>query len=162
MFSIVPGSPGNSGICNIDDVSAWEALETAARDDDRAVFRWNGLEFLLSYRYDISLMALDIVEVIENIEWQPTGAIDVAWPTNGFPYVWRIHWDGREVRVHAEARPEPAAVDLTGRDSVSLPQAKFLEELRGLLRMVARILRGAGYSPTGVDGFERLLAVAGQ
>jgi hypothetical protein len=138
------------------DTSLSDAAQTVFPLEERALLEWNGLTLPLSYKYDISVMLEDIVEMVVAVGKTESGLFQVDWPSSGFPFHWTIKWDASEVEVHAQPRHEPGAVDLMGREWVRVERGAFLGAWQELLITVLSCLEGAGYNNLQISGWARL------
>ncbi|MDY7228591.1 hypothetical protein [Hyalangium rubrum] len=137
-----------------------EAAQTVLPLEESVLMEWNGVTLSLNYKYDISVMLEDIVELVLAVEKTGTGSYQVDWPSSGFPFRWTVKWNESEVDVRADSRDEPGAVNLTGRERVRVERGSFVGAWKALLRAVLSCLEGAGYTSQQVHGLARLRTAA--
>lgn len=135
-------------------------MQTVFKMEDCSTLDWNGIEMPLSYKYDLSIMADDIVEMVLAIENAVLGTFEVAWPSSGFPYKWAIAWNASTVKILATAMPVPGAEDLTGRESVQTSRSDFVAGWRDVLWIIFSCLEASGYKDTQLAGLKRLRLAA--
>jgi hypothetical protein len=160
VFAIKSGVPAVVAARDESDTTLNDAMQTVFPLDERAFLEWNGLTMPLSYKYDLSVMLEDIVDIVLAVERTESGLLQVDWPSSGFPFHWTIKWDASEVEVHAHPRDEPGAVDLTGRERVRVGRGIFVGAWQALLKTILSCLEGAGYTNLQISGLTRLRAAA--
>jgi hypothetical protein len=160
VFALQLGVPAFVAARDESDSTLSDAVQTVFSLDESAFLKWNGLTLPLSYKYDISVMLEDIVEMVLAVRKTESGLFQVDWPSSGFPVHWTIKWAASEVEVHAQPRNEPGAVDLVGREQVRVDRGSFLGAWQALLRTVLSCLEGAGYNSLQISGLTRLRRAA--
>jgi hypothetical protein len=160
VFTLHLGVPAFVATREESDSTLSDAVQTVFPLDERAFLEWNGLTLPLSYKYDISVMLEDIIEMVLAVRKTESGMFQVDWPSSGFPFHWAIKWNASEVEVHAQPRHEPGAVDLVGREGVRVDRGSFLGAWRALLGTVLSCLEGAGYNNLQIGGWSRLRTAA--
>lgn len=105
-------------------------------------------------------MMEDIVDMVLALDKADSGELQIDWPSSGFPFHWAVRWKAGEVEVHAQARPEPGAVDLSARDRVRVPREAFVRAWRVLLSTILSSLESAGYTNLQLEGMNRLRTAA--
>jgi hypothetical protein len=160
VFALQLGVPACVAARDESDSTLSDAVQTVFPLDERAFLKWNGMTLPLSYKYDISVMLEDIVEMVLAVGKTGSGLFQVDWPSSGFPYHWTVKWDASKVEVHAQPRQEPGAVDLGGHERVRVDRGSFLGAWQALLRTVLSCLEGAGYTSLQLGGLARLRTAA--
>jgi hypothetical protein len=136
--------------------STWEAEDASLSDaiqsvfplgTERLVLAWNGIYVPLGYKYDVSLMVDDVVDLATEILAESTGSKEIHWPSNTFAAVWDVRWDAGYVTVSGKWTRVLGGTEalLTASGSIRVPIAEFLGEWKRPLELVADALRRAGY-----------------
>lgn len=160
MFALQLGVPALVAVHDESDSTLSDAVQTVFPLDERVFLKWNGLTFSLSYKYDISLMLEDLVEMVLAVGKTGSGMFQVDWPSSGFPFHWTVRWNVSEVEIHAQPRHEPGAIDLSGHERVRVDRRAFLGAWQALLGTVLSCLEGAGYNSLQIPGLPRLRIAA--
>jgi hypothetical protein len=160
VFALKLVMPASVAARDESDATLSDAVQTVFPLEERAFLEWNGLTMPLSYKYDISLMLEDIVEMVLVVGKTESGVFQVDWPSSGFPFRWTLRWDASEVEVHAQARHEPGAVDLTGHERLRVERGSFVGAWQALLGTVLSCREGAGYDSLQINGLSRLRMAA--
>ena len=160
MFELRAGTPACPGAHDASDSTLSDALQTIFSIDDHATMAWHHLEFRLGYKYDVSMMIDDIIEMVLAIRQNDAGLLEVDWPSSGFPYLWSIKWSATDVDIVARARDEPGAKELARCEWVRVKRAPFVRAWQSLLDIVLSCLLSSGYSSQQIAGLERLKAAA--
>jgi hypothetical protein len=126
--------------------------------ESKALLEWNSHSFHLSYKYDIAFMADDVVKLVLLLQQNESGTWEVDWPSSGFPYRWDVRWDAHEVKIQAQARPEPGAEEISGNGFVRVGREVLIQDLQRLLAAVLSCLRMSGYSAEQITGLDGLSA----
>jgi hypothetical protein len=145
-----------------DDDTLSDAIQTIfPMDTERALLAWNHVYVPLGYKYDISLMADDIVQICDDILSNAKGTRLIHWPSNTFAAVWKVVWASGVVSVEAQWNRVVGCTEsiLAGRPNISVPTQDFLAEWKGLLDVVRTALKIAGYTPEQITELYRLESV---
>lgn len=111
-----------------------------------ACFHWNGLEYRLSYRYDLAEISSAVVDMLERVIGAPSGRCECNVATSCFPFIWDVSWSAATVRVLA--RTAFSAKDgkrLRGIELVELPLSAFLRIWKPVLALWDEGIRRCGY-----------------
>jgi hypothetical protein len=142
-----------------DDDTLSDAIQTIfPMDTERAILVWNHVYVPLGYKYDVSLMADDIVQICDDILSNMDGTRLIHWPSNTFAAVWKVVWTSGVVSVEAQWNRVVGGTEsiLAGRPSISIPTQDFLAEWKGPLDVVCAALKIAGYTPEQITELHRL------
>lgn len=164
-FSIQASNPKFLKIFNAEDKSLSDAVESVfPMNTENAVLAWNFISIPLSYKYDISYMLDDIVDLLCALHRQASGEKTIHWLPDTFRSDWAIRWhDGEiEIRAHWECTAGHLERLLNERGTVSLAIADFESEWREVLRVVIRGLENAGYDAERIAGMEELMRQYGR
>ncbi len=136
-----------------------EAIEDVfVIDTEDAIMNWNGVSIALSYKYDISVIVDDLIDMLLAVKSSGFGEHQVNWPSNTFHATWRIAWDERELRCAATWYSISGGVEdlLERTGGIRLTREEFLAEWKVLLERVVAGLKEVGYCPKSVAGLDQL------
>ncbi len=140
-----------------------EAIEDIfVMDTEDAILNWNGVPIALSYKYDISVIVDDLIEMLSVITSSSVGEHSVSWPSNTFRASWRLTWGEGLLTCAATWHSVSGGVEelLAQTGSISMPTADFLAEWRAPLERVIGGLRKAGYRPEFLAAFDQAQQIA--
>lgn len=108
---------------------------------------WNGVYIPLGYKYDVSLMTDDILNLCHDMLARAEGHRRINWPSNTFSTTWDVRWRSDVVSIDTRWNRVVGGTEgvLTERQSLSVPRRDFLAEWRRPLEIVSNALRCAGY-----------------
>jgi len=158
-FFIQAGYPQSLSVSDRSDENMSDAVQTVFRaDTERAILAWNRIYVPLDYKYDLSLMVDDIVDLIEQLNNHTSGHQSVHWPSNTFSSEWALTWADDTLEIHSRwACVIGGTVDLLNKNcKLELAKAEFMAEWRRPLNKIACALESAGYDNAQIAGFDRL------
>ncbi len=161
-FVIQASNPSALRVHDPDDEGLSDAIQTVfPLDTERAILAWNRICVPWSYKYDVSLLADDILDLLEIMLDDDAGDRVVEWPSNTFAATWSVVWDAERTTVHAKWSCVTGGLEalLGSRDSVTIPKREFLSEWKSLLGVVERALDRAGYTEEELHGLGRIRRV---
>lgn len=161
-FVIQASCPRALRVHEPDDESLSDAIQTVfPLATERAILAWNRICVPLSYKYDVSVLADDILRLLESMLAEAQGALVVEWPSSTFAARWTITWGDALTTVRAEWRDVSGGIVslLATHDSISVPTREFLAEWKSLLVVVERALKDAGYAEDQLTGLGQLRRV---
>jgi hypothetical protein len=158
-FFIQSSNPCSSPECDADDASLSDAVQTVfPMVTESMIMVWSGVYIPLGYKYDVSLMVDDIIDLCNDILLTKEGRRCVHWPSNTFAAVWDVAWDSSAVTVNAQWSRVVGGMEamLASKSSISVPRADFLAEWKRPLEIADGALHRAGYKPEQIP---RLVAL---
>lgn len=161
-FIIQASNPRMLRFCDSDDATLTDAIQTVfPMDTENAVLAWNNIYVPLSYKYDLSVMTDDIVQLCEEMLASPHGVRLVHWPSNTFTASWEFVWSSEVVAVKARWACVTGCLEsmLSSKPSISIPVEDFVAEWKRPLEVIRAALDLAGYTPAQIAGIRRLDAV---
>jgi hypothetical protein len=160
-FVIQKSNPRHLCAHDPDDKTLSDAIQTVFPLETECAFLvWNHIYIPIGYKYDLSMMAGDIIDLIERMLDAERGMAVICWPSNTFSSEWRATWDFNEVVINAKWNHVVGGVTplLEQRPSVSMSRLVFMAEWRGLLTTIESALSNAGYT---TDQLPELLRLRG-
>lgn len=160
VFYIQASNPRFIKGINDEDKSLSEAVESAfPLNTENAMLVWNYISVPLSYKYDISYMVDDIIDLLSILQSQNCGKKIIHWLPDTFRSDWKISWDNGkiEIQAHWECTIGHLEKILNEHEIVSLTIKNFESEWREVLYMVIKGLESCGYDIKRIEGMEDLL-----
>jgi hypothetical protein len=138
------------------DSTLAEAIQTVFPLEGHAILEWDGLEFQLNYKYDLSMMMEDLLSLLQAVLSTNPGEREVNWPSSGFPYIWRVSWNDSTLEVVASSRDEAGAIHMPNPPVLRTTRREFLVAWQPLLRRILACLKTAGYREARIVGMALL------
>lgn len=158
-FAVQASNPRFVSTFDADAQSLSDAIQTVfPLETEYAIVVWNWVYVPLTYKYDISMMAEDLVNLIDLMLSNECGKQTIHWPSNTFAATWRVEWSNEVATVSADwdcvlGETEPI---LKNRPTIVLQTVEFVAEWKRPLEVVADALTAAGYTPQQLVGMRRL------
>jgi hypothetical protein len=147
-FHIQLSNPVTSSYIEDDNVeSLGEVIEDLFQlDTEDAFICWNGISIALSYKYDISVIISDILDMLKEITSSSSGNITVNWPSNTFRAEWDIAWVDDELTCKSNWKSVSGSIEsiLNQHSVVTTTTTNFINEWGSLLNYLANCLTRAG------------------
>ncbi len=163
-FWIQANCPRFNGKFDNDDETLCEAIETVfpLRTED-ALLVWKGAGKRLGYKYDLSVMLIDILNMIEKLNVSNKGKLSIHWPSNTFPEIWDMDWCDNLLRIktklnfvneqEVETRIDQANSEIT------IEKDAFIYEWKYVLMIIINALKSSGYNGENLPEFKRLIYI---
>ncbi|NOJ57728.1 MULTISPECIES: hypothetical protein [Myxococcus] len=164
-FLIQAGLPRTLRVFDGEDESLADAVQTVfPRSAEWAFVVWRGVFIPVGYKYDLSLMVDDVVDMLEEILRQDVGGWEVSWPSNTFSSTWKMSWDGSKIAISADWDCVVGGVGslLSDAGPVLMAKMDFVSEWKAPLVVVERALREAGYTEAHLPSLAGLSAIIGR
>ena len=138
-FQIHPGAPARRKVEGqfANDLSeAIELIYPMETDDARLV--WYETSLPLNYKYDISVLIEDIVEMLEKSLESDVGRVDVNFASNTFNANWELEIRGDSIQVKARWNSVVGNCEarLNGHSILLIERSHFFNQWLGILRRV--------------------------
>ncbi|MDO4261394.1 MAG: hypothetical protein Q4C82_04905 [Eubacteriales bacterium] len=159
-FYIQAGNPRFQEITNVYDESLSDAIESVfPLNTENAILVWNHICVPLSYKYDISYMMEDILQLLDKLQNKEKGELRINWLPDTFRCDWFIKWNTEEIKI--QSRWECTVGDLENilnqRPNVELSKQVFINEWKSVLGIVIEGLKGCGYSENEIRHMDQLI-----
>lgn len=93
-FYIQASSPRIETVFDANDECLSDAIESIfPLNTENAILVWDYVCIPLSYKYDISYMIEDIIKLLNNLQQNKKGHLNINWLPNTFRCNWEINWD---------------------------------------------------------------------
>lgn len=160
-FKIETGNPRNNSIFDNEDSKLSEAIYTIfPLETEDAVLYWGDEKILLSYRYDISTIIDDIIQMIFTLMSNGSGRAFIDWSSNTFAVNWKIEWDEELLEIEAQWREEFNATNyLKNNNVLKIEKQQFLKEWRKIIEILLVNLIECGYTCENLTDMKLLVEV---
>jgi hypothetical protein len=161
-FWIQASNPAVTGEFDPDDENLEEALETVfPLTTEVALLSWNYVVVPLDYKYDLSLMSLDLLAMLDRLQESDSGTYTNPWVSNGFRCDWTLTWAGPELSITADWQSVGRGLEreLRAAGELTLPVAQFRREWKAVLGRFSSALAAGGYRTDRIQGMADLARV---
>ena len=160
-FHINACNPKNNSCFDNKDVKLSEAIYTIfPMETEDAILFWGDEKIPLSYRYDISTIIDEIIEMIFAVKNKSSEKWDVVWSSNTFAGRWYFKLLGDSLEIDAQWREEFEASDYLENHSVlRIEREKFLKEWEKIIDILLVNLGECGYTCENLSDMRLLTEV---
>ena len=126
---------------------------------EKAIIMWNHIPILLSYKYDISYMLDDILNMLFMVRTNEKGKMVISWLPDTFRCDWKIQWNEKNIKIKAEWGGIIGDWEniLSKNSEVCLEVKEFRREWKKLLGLVIKSLRKCDYQESQIKNMDKLL-----
>lgn len=160
-FYVQTGAPRprkaiHSGRSEIDD-AVFESFDMHTED---ACIVWNRVYIPLSYKYDISVILRDILNIIVTLTASTSGAFVNRFPSDTFQCMWSFKWTADDLRIEAVWNGLNGSLENFEALSteISVSRSCFIGEWLELLRVVRDGVRYCGFDASVTEPLDSLLS----
>ncbi|WP_411344071.1 hypothetical protein ACE3MZ_21215 [Paenibacillus sp. WLX1005] len=127
--------------------------------NESALLIWNYVPIILNYKYDISVMLDDILDMLASLRGIEYGKKEIHWPSNDFSSIWILSWGMDTVTIDAKWSAVLGNTEqlLTSSGEVEMEKQMFLAEWKSILRNIILALDYSGYSQNTTINTKKLL-----
>jgi hypothetical protein len=137
-------------------------MQVFAASTEDAVLTWNYVPVLLGYKYNLSVMLPEILDMLEACTATPEGEHIVQFGSDSFLVDWRLRWSGGQLALHGSwscIRGNYQAL-LNERPDISLPLDEFTAEWKAVLERIVGAIDASGIQlEAGDERLDRLRAL---
>lgn len=128
---------------------------------ENAFLCWNHIYVPLSYKYDLSYMINDILNMIYKIESNDEGCLLIHWLPDTFRCDWVINWNQVEIKIESKWECTVGRLEklLNASGDVILPKELFINEWKCVLKKIIDGLATCGYDSAILSGMDYLIEV---
>lgn len=148
-FVIQAGSPRTEPSYDPHDESLSDAAQASfPPHTESMIIVWNRVCIPLGYKYDVSLVLDDALDLVVAMTTEAASTRTVHWPSTSFGASWTVTWADSMTTIHATWRSIVGDTEKLLRDSgpIAVPVESFVAEWKRPFEIIARAIRGAGYS----------------
>ncbi len=100
--------------------------------------QWNHISIRLEYKYDISVIIQDILEMLKTVLASEQGSHKVMFGSNTFCANWELEWDSEEMLIKSNWSGVMGDIEniLNERSKLNISKKQFLSEWKMLLRRI--------------------------
>jgi hypothetical protein len=158
-FWIQASNPKSLSVINEEDLSIYDALQTVfPLITEDAYLVWHHVHIPLGYKYDVSVIITEALDMIEALKRGDSGEIAVTWPSNTFRVDWQIRWNGATLQIDAKWENVVGFTEslLSARPTLTIGKDEFISEWKQLLGVALKALTDAGYRDEQLVDLPRL------
>ena len=147
-FRIQASYPINNGEFCQEDRKLSEAIETIfPMLTEDAILIWNTIYIPLNYKYDISYMIDDILNLLKKIRENLDGEIKIDWPSNSFACEWILKWNSDLLTIDSKWRSVTGHTEdsLNNLSELNVNLVEFVNEWKSVLEVLINNLETCGY-----------------
>lgn len=158
-FYIQAGNPRLQDEINFNDESLSDAIESLfILNTESAILMWNHICVPLSYKYDISYMIEDILDLLFSLQKKEFGRKTIEWLPDTFRCNWLIVWNAGNMEIQSKWECTIGHLEqiLNKVPCVMLSVDTFLSEWKEVLRIIINGLEKGGYDDVHIKGMGHL------
>lgn len=117
---------------------------------------WNFIRIPLEYKYDVSVIINDLLELLQAILAEDEGEISIAWPSNTFRSDWNVKWKGQSLSIDSEWFSIVGLTKdiLNKHQKIELSTNEFLAEWKMLLSFLIKIFKEYNLLELNLEEFD--------
>jgi hypothetical protein len=130
-----------------EDFSIGETIEDIfPMNNEEAIMVWNHTSIPLNYKYDISIMIEDIMEMLKTLLENEKGDLIIHWPSNTFRVDWFLEWN-TNLKITSDWANVVGDVEsiLNKKNILEIGKSEFIYEWKKLLQVLLTNLKKSGY-----------------
>ena len=126
---------------------------------ESAILVWNYISIPLSYKYDISYMIDDILNLILNLQEKESGKKVIHWLPDTFRCNWGVSWENEQLKIESQWECTVGHLEglLNEKPIVMLSIEAFISEWKEVLHVIIKGLTACGYNEKNIKGMWQLL-----
>ncbi|MHC4147062.1 MAG: hypothetical protein ACYSUD_20110 [Planctomycetota bacterium] len=107
---------------------------------------WKRIAIAVDYKYEISVIITDILEMVESLTDSQEGAYRVHFCSSDFNTIWDMSWERDELKIKSEWFSVIGKIEeiLKENNEIVVTKSGFLSEWKGLLRKIIEDVTKAG------------------
>lgn len=159
-FYIQASNPKFQESTDFEDESLSDAIENAfPLNTESAMLVWNYISVPLSYKYDISYMIEDILQLLNELQNKEEGELRINWIPDTFRCDWAIKWGAENIEIQSQWECTVGHLEkiLNQNSNISLSKKAFISEWKRVLGIVITGLKGCGYSEDKIRHMNQLI-----
>jgi hypothetical protein len=162
QFWIQASNPKSLRTLSEEDQSIFDAVETVfPLITEEAFLVWHHVHVPLSYKYTISFLITDVVNMAEMLMRNDSGELTINWPASEFRVTWEMKWHGTALQIHAQWESTLGSTEslLSAHPTLSIDKNAFISEWKQVLGITLKALTDAGYTEKQLSDLARLREV---
>ncbi len=159
MFEIQINNPTILSINEEESMSLEDAIECIfPLETENLILIWNNINIPLTYKYDISIMVLDFIKILNFIKDDRSLNLEIHWASNTFASVWNFNKINNSVYIRTEWNNVIGGTIemLNKRNENTFETNEVEKEIRKLLDYLKYALEKSGLNCNMIEDFEKL------
>lgn len=164
-FCIQAGAPRSYVKFDEDDENLWEAIESVyPLYTENGIIIWNGIYVPISYKYDVSIMISDVIKMLQAIQENEKGDMEICWSSDTFDSLWNIKWNSSDIEITAKWNNVMGGLVeiLNSKPFIKVDKKEFVFEWKMMLETIKKALNNAGYTELILPDFKDLNTILNQ
>lgn len=126
---------------------------------ENVILSWNYIGIPVSYKYDISYMIGDILNLAYALQTCAEGNIKIDWLPDTFRCDWSVRWENNiiEIESYWECTVGHLEDILNKKNKIKITVNEFLNEWKKVLENIITGLNVCGYDPESIPEMKKLL-----
>jgi hypothetical protein len=158
MFDIQISNPVAIEVRDKNDNDLNEAIQSIfPLENEYCFIIWNHIFIPVSYKYDISFMINDIIEIVNFIK-KGDGTLEIHWASNTFASIWKIECTPQSTKIESRWNDVLGKLEklLNENATLEVDTQTFLDKWKILLLFIKSKLERAGYNSNNLLDFYQL------
>ncbi len=133
---------------NTEDESLADAIESSfPLFTENMILTWNHISIPLSYKYDISYMILDIINMVKALRIEEKGKMTIHWLPDTFRCDWNLQWSDKKLNIKSHWDNTIGHLEeiLNKNSELTLDISTFIKEWKGVFKTILHGLENCGY-----------------
>lgn len=160
IFKVQISNPKINNVFNPEDTNLEEAIESIfPLENEYAFIIWDNIFIPLSYKYDVSTIINDVITLVDELETNINGEIEIHWASNNFAAVWEISYNKDIVWLSSkwnDVLGKGIKETLNVNSNIQVDKHSFIEQWKLLLSTVCFSLVKCGYNNSNLIDFRML------
>ena len=111
--------------------------------NEEMILIWNNIRIPLEYKYDVSVIMDDLLDLLQTILNENEGEVSISWPSNTFRSEWNLKWKGQSLSIDSKWFSVAGLTEdiLNKHNKIEIYTNEFLAEWKMLLRFLIKIFK---------------------
>jgi hypothetical protein len=160
MFKIQISNPISLSVHTTESMNLEDAIELVfPLETEFLILIWNNIFIPLTYKYDISLMVLDFIKIINFLRDNNKSELEIFWPSSTFVSIWKIKRYEKVIRINSKWTAVNGKVEnlLNSLNENEIQSSEFEEEIMKLIIFINSALIKSGMELNNIVGYENLV-----
>ncbi|SCY93641.1 hypothetical protein SAMN05720606_112188 [Paenibacillus polysaccharolyticus] len=158
-FWIQSSAPNSLKVYDENDETLCDAIETVfPMLTENAIIVWKTIHIPLSYKYDLSCMIHDIIDMLNSLRTEDSGTMIIHWGSNTFSNIWDLNWGNNNLTINARWNSVLGHTEdiLNATDPLYCSIQSFRAEWKKVLYTLLEALKKGGYDQSNTPDIEFL------
>ena len=111
-------------------------------DNEELIMNWNRIRIPISYKYDISIILLDFLHLINSINSADKSNVKICFGSNSFFAVWICEWDDNNIKTISNWNQVSGFVTnlLNDKNELIINKLEFLNEIYKIIFFISDLI----------------------